>query len=366
MSETVQLVKAYYGKTLQSSRDLQTDACCTTEAMTPEIGQILRKIHPEITNRYYGCGLVIPELLAGARVLDLGSGAGQDCFVLSALVGDSGSVVGVDMTDSQIEIANEFVDHHRQVFGYARSNVEFRLGYLERLDELGLEENSFDVIVSNCVINLCDDKFAVLKSAYQLLKPGGELYFSDVYSDRRIPTHLRQDPVLLGECLSGALYLPDFFHLAASSGFVDVRCVGGRRLNINNAQVRQRLAPAEFSSITFRLFKADGLEPGAEDYGQAVIYRGTIPARANGFDLDQAHRFPTGKVTPVSGNTYKILAASRFASHFTFVGQGETHFGGFGSAENVPGAFTLGIPSKRSTATDATADAASTSSSGCC
>ena len=114
-------------------------------------------------------------------------------------------------------IANQgaSVDEVCQRFGYTRKNTEFRLGYIERLDELDLPDNSFDIIVSNCVINLSPDKEAVLREAWRLLKPGGELYFSDVYADRRVPRSLRDDPELYGECLSGALYWNDFHNLAA-------------------------------------------------------------------------------------------------------------------------------------------------------
>jgi arsenite methyltransferase len=91
------------------------------------------------------------------------------------------------MTDEQLEVANRNIEHHTSAFGFSQPNTEFKKGYIERLDELDLADNSFDVIVSNCVINLSPDKDAVLREAYRVLKPGGELYFSDVYSDRRVP-----------------------------------------------------------------------------------------------------------------------------------------------------------------------------------
>ena len=113
------------------------------------------------------------------------------------------------MTPEQLVVAKDTQPYHADKFGFA--NTEFHLGKIEELDQIdSLEDNSVDVIVSNCVINLCPDKEAVLKSCHRLLKPGGELYFSDVYSNRRVPESLRQDEVLWGECLSGALYWNDF------------------------------------------------------------------------------------------------------------------------------------------------------------
>ncbi|NNC54105.1 MAG: methyltransferase domain-containing protein, partial [Pseudomonadales bacterium] len=176
-------VKDYYGKTLQSSDDLQTDACCTLDAPPAHLQGIFTKLHDEVVKRYYGCGLVAPSALHGLRILDLGSGSGRDVYVLSALVGEQGSVVGVDMTDEQLAVARQYREFHADAFGHANSNVEFHKGYIEKLDALGFADNSFDLIISNCVINLSPDKDAVLQQAYRLLKPGGEMYFSDVYAD---------------------------------------------------------------------------------------------------------------------------------------------------------------------------------------
>lgn len=324
-----QEVQDYYGKQLQSSDDLKTNACCDADSMPNYIKPILAKIHPEVDSRYYGCGLIIPPLLDGLKILDLGSGAGRDVYILSALVGENGQIVGVDMTEEQLAIANQYKSFHAEQFNYAASNVDFKQGYLETLDDLGLEEGSFDIIVSNCVLNLSSDKLAVLKSAYKLLKPGGEFYFSDVYADRRIPQDLQNDPVLYGECLSGALYWNDFINLSKQAGFADPRLVTDRPLTIENAELEKKVKPIKFYSATYRLFKIAELEADCEDYGQAVKYLGGIPEHETSFDLDNHYQFQQGKIEAVCGNTLRMLQSSRFQPYFEFYGNGQQHLGLF-------------------------------------
>lgn len=320
-------VQHYYGKILQTTGDLKTSACCDVSGLPDWLKPLLANVHPEVSARYYGCGLVAPALLEGCHVLDLGSGAGRDCYVLAQLVGPQGSVLGVDMTAEQLAVANAHRAYHAERFGFA--NVAFRQGYIEDLAALELADASFDVIVSNCVINLSPDKDSVLREAYRLLKPGGELYFSDVYADRRLAAELRQDEVLYGECLGGALYWNDFEHLARRHGFSDPRLVEDRPISVDEPALADKLGDARFFSATYRLFKLDGLEPACEDYGQAVIYLGSIPGAAHAFALDKHHRIETGRVLPVCGNTWRMLKDTRFAPHFQFIGDFSRHFGLF-------------------------------------
>jgi len=332
---TYSQVKDYYGKVLQSTDDLKTDACCTDEGLPPYLKPILSKVHDEVLMRYYGCGLVLPEHLTGARILDLGSGAGRDVYALSALVGEQGEVVGVDMTQEQLAVAEQYRDYHADVFGFSSPNVSFKKGFIEKLDELQLEPNSFDLIVSNCVINLSPDKQAVLEQCYNLLKPGGEIYFSDVYAERRTPQHLIDDEELYGECISGALYWNDFINLSKQCGFKDPRLVKSRPLAIENTALQEKLGDRRFFSATYRLFKLDALEPACEDYGQAVRYKGTIEHHADSFVLDEHHVIETGKLFPVCGNTYRMLHDTRFREHFEFFGDWERHFGIFDGCGTV-------------------------------
>ncbi|GAB1259147.1 methyltransferase domain-containing protein [Aurantivibrio plasticivorans] len=329
------VVKDYYGNQLQSSADLKTDACCDASAMPEWLKPLLSNIHDEVMARYYGCGLVAPLELRGKRILDLGSGSGRDVYALAQLVGAEGEVIGVDMTEQQLAVANEHLDYHAEKFGFR--NVRFLKGEIEKLHELDLEPNSFDIIVSNCVINLSTDKPAVLKGIYNLLKEGGEFYFSDVYSDRRVPEDVKNDEVLYGECLGGALYWNDFVNLSKQAGFLDPRLVEDRPLGVNDPVLQQKTGEIAFYSATYRLFKLPQLEPACEDYGQAVIYKGTIDNAPSAFSLDKHHYIQTGKAFPVCGNTWYMLANTRFAEHFEFIGDFSTHFGIFeGCGTPVP------------------------------
>jgi arsenite methyltransferase len=323
------IVQRYYGEVLQSSADLKTDACCTLDDMPSYVRDIISQVHTEVRNRYYGCGLILPEALDGAQILDLGCGAGRDCYVLSRLAGAQGRVVGVDMTLEQLKVARAHRDYHAAQFGYSDSNVEFIHADIERLDETALEDDRFDLIVSNCVINLATDKRAVLDQAHRLLKSGGEMYFADVYSDRRVPDELKIDRELYTECLSGALYCNDFLALAKMAGFADPRLVTDRPLTIEAPTLRQKVGDIRFFSATYRLFKLDQLEPAAEDYGQTVCYLGNIPHHPDRLVLDKQHIFEAGETKAVSGNTCMMLAESRFAPYFEFHGDMHNHAGRF-------------------------------------
>jgi SAM-dependent methyltransferase len=329
------IVQDYYGKQLQHSDDLKTSACCDASMIPAWLKPLLARVHPEVLARYYGCGLVCPPLLEGCRVLDLGSGSGRDVYALAQLVGKTGEVIGVDMTPEQLAVAKQHRTFHAEQFGYA--NVHFVEGYIEKLDELDLSPGSFDVIVSNCVVNLSPDKDAVLRNVYRLLKNGGEFYFSDVYADRRVPDAVRNDPVLYGECLGGALYWNDFLRLANRHGFTDARLVEDRPLEITDPKFVPRVGNLNFFSATYRLFKLDGLETACEDYGQAVIYRGSIPNHPARFVLDKHHHIETGRVFPVCGNTWHMLHDTRFKQHFEFIGDFSQHYGIFaGCGSDMP------------------------------
>ena len=327
--KTSESVKEYYGRVLQSTKDLKTTACCTTESFPDYHKNILAQIDDEVISRFYGCGSPIPEALEGKTVLDLGCGTGRDVYLASKLVGPEGYVIGVDMTDEQLDVARRHLDTQMERFGFDQPNVDFRKGYIEDLKTLGIEDNSVDVVISNCVINLSPDKKSVYSEIFRVLKPGGELYFSDVFADRRVPRNLMDDPVLYGECLSGALYIEDFRRILREIGCPDYRVVTGHDIEIEDSEIERKVGMINFRSLTIRAFKLDSLEDICEDYGQVATYLGTIPEVPHRFILDDHHTFHTGKPMLVCGNSAAMVQDSRFGEHFKVTGDKTVHYGAF-------------------------------------
>jgi radical SAM/Cys-rich protein len=327
--EVKQALRLYYGKILKSRDDLKTSACCYEVSLPAASRKILAKIHPEIKNKFYGCGSPLPPLLEGCRILDLGCGSGGDVYIASALAGRNGFVIGVDMTQEQLARARAYLDYQMREFGFSRPNIEFRKGYIEDLKALGIEDNSLDVVISNCVINLSCDKKRVFSEIWRVLKPGAELYFSDIFTARRMPPHLKSDPVLYSECLGGALYIEDFRRILTDIGCLDYRVVSRRKISLDNPEIESRVGMIDFYSMTIRVFKLQDLEDICEDYGQIAIYSGGIVGHPHRFILDEHHIFITGKPTPVCGNTASMLLYSRYAKYFRVIGERTTHFGPF-------------------------------------
>ena len=316
-TEVLNNVKDYYGKVLQSASDLKTQACVTPgKALNNYVKSAISEVHQEVVARYYGCGLVIPPGVQGARVLDLGSGSGRDCYALSKLVGKTGEVVGVDMTSEQIDVANQYIQYHTEKFGYEKPNVAFVQGYIDNLMGAGLQPDYFDIIVSNCVVNLVPDKKAVLSEVYKVLKPGGELYFSDVYCDTVLSDEVRQDKVLWGECISGALHWSTLHSLAKEVGFTKPYLVSCSPINIDRDDFKQILGGAKFCSATYRLFK---LPAGHKKVsGGKVIYNGEIPGHEDSFQFDHKTELAAGDPACLSGEVLTVLKSSRLKDEFEF------------------------------------------------
>lgn len=354
LARRVEEVQHYYGNTLADKEDLATNICTVDEPPSDAVKAILANIHDDVQMRFYGCGSPFPPLLEGATVLDLGCGGGRDCFVLSSLVGAQGKVIGVDATAEQIAFAQTYVEHHRKAFGYAKSNVQFLQGHIEALDRLGLPPESVDVIVSNCVINLSMTKADVLAGMARLLKPGGEIYFADIFSDRRLAPELKDDPLIVGECIGDALYFEDFIRLARAAGFLDVRVTASSLKTIANPAIEAKLGGAKLYSITLRLFKLD-LEDRCEDYGQVAIYKGNLLDAPDCFVLDNGHRFETGRAVPVCRNTADMISKSRYRALFEVVGEGKRHYG----------LFQCGTPQTEALPSQVAVDVAGSMPTGC-
>lgn len=209
------LVRAFYGTRAEEPDEKILNPVPLPEDAVdfiPEAGRV----------RMYGCGSPVADaaLRPGETLVDLGSGSGVECFMASRSVGPTGRVIGVDMTDSMLEIAERSQKEVEQKLGY--SNTEFIKGFLE---ELPVEENIADVVISNCVVNLCHNKRRVFNEILRILKPGGRLVISDVVCEKEPPLAIRADNQLTGECISGALTQDYLFAMLRETGFNATRII---------------------------------------------------------------------------------------------------------------------------------------------
>jgi len=330
--------KEYYGEVLSSSDDLKTTACCTIDMIPKRVRDTLPYIMDEIKDKYYGCGSPMPHVLEGQIMLDLGCGSGRDVYILSKLAGQDGFIHGIDMTANQINVAKKYQEDQTKRFEYKKINTNFIHDYIETIDE-HFEENSLDIVTSNCVINLLEDKRTILKKVYKLLKDGGEFYFSDVYANRRLPKHIKEDKVLHGECLGGALYANDFIRYAIEAGFVEPRMVTAKEIEITDDAMKKVIGKTKFYSITYRLWKIEGLDSVCEDYGQSAIYKGGIPECELEFQLDSNHLFEINRPEHVCKNTADMLSKTRYKKYFEIIGNTDIHFGEFKGCETLATAY---------------------------
>jgi SAM-dependent methyltransferase len=205
----------YATKAKAGSSCCDSGDCCDVSAdLYPK--ELLAQLPGDISDFTLGCGnpLAIASLRPGETVLDLGSGGGLDCFLAAKAVGETGHVIGVDMTPEMLERARG------SAAKMGLSNVEFRQGFLEQLP---VEDNSVDVVISNCVVNLTPDKFKVFAEIGRVLKPGKRIAISDVVSNGLLPQALRENVKAWGDCLGGALPVEDWRRGLAEAGFENIR-----------------------------------------------------------------------------------------------------------------------------------------------
>jgi SAM-dependent methyltransferase len=224
--ETRKIVRERYAKIVKPNSSCCTPAksCCGSTNLTQEISKKMGyteeelKAVPEGANLGLGCGnpVALASLKEGETVLDLGSGAGFDCFLAANRVGDKGRVIGIDMTPEMLEKARD----NARKGNYA--NVEFRLGEIESLP---VADNSVDAVISNCVINLSPDKKRVFSEVFRALKPGGRLMISDIVLLKELPDFVKNSIEAYIGCVSGALLKDEYIRTIKAAGFQDVRII---------------------------------------------------------------------------------------------------------------------------------------------
>lgn len=311
--------------------------CCPVEYDR----RYLEIIPQEVIEKDYGCGDPSRHLKAGETVLDLGSGTGKICFIAAQVVGPTGRVIGVDMTDDMLEVARRNAPIIAERLGYA--NVEFRKGRIQDLaldleildaelkkhpiadantflhaQELAadvrsnhplIETESVDVVVSNCVLNLVQpqDKRLLFQEIFRVLKKGGRAVISDIVSDEDVPQALQHDPTLWSGCISGAFRDDLFLKAFEEAGFY------GIRLLKRDEVPWQTVQGIEFHSVTVEAFK--GKQGECWELNQAVIYRGPFREVLD----DDDHRLRRGERVAVCDKTFNLYRKAPYAEHFEFI-----------------------------------------------
>ena len=247
MSEEIkEVVKRTYTEALNNDSGCCGPSCCTPE-QDVAFNESYSNIEGYEQDADYALGCGIPTEFAkikeGDTVLDLGSGAGNDVFVARSIVGEKGKVVGVDMTEAMIAKANE----NKQKLGF--HNIEFLLGEIESLP---LKDNSIDVAISNCVMNLVPDKNKAYNEVYRVLKPGGHFSISDIVLSGDLPQSIRDVAEMYAGCVSGALLKEDYIAAIKNAGFRNIAIVKERKLDLSDELLLQYVTPdalAEFRKM---------------------------------------------------------------------------------------------------------------------
>jgi SAM-dependent methyltransferase len=210
-----EIVREHYAERIKSSAPCCGSSNCCSDENNLYPTELLTMLPEGESAVSYGCGdpITLASLQPGQTVLDLGSGAGLDCFFAAKKVGESGHVIGVDMTPEMIERARTSADRLNI------RNVEFRQGFLE---DLPVEADTVDVIISNCVINLSPDKSKVFAEAFRVLKPGGKLAVSDIVTDGPLPQSIKQSLSAWAGCVAGAVEASEYIGMMESVGFTNV------------------------------------------------------------------------------------------------------------------------------------------------
>jgi arsenite methyltransferase len=302
---------------------------------------LLEVIPDEIIKKDYGCGDPSRYVREGETVLDIGSGSGKACYIIAQLVGPNGKVIGVDFNEEMLGLARKYQSTVGKKLGY--HNVEFRRGKIQNLkvnldlldeylarhpvrsaaDLCGLREfeeqishthplipdESIDVIVSNCVLNLVrpEDKRGLFSEMYRVLRRGGRIAISDIVSDEAVPDHLRADPELWSGCVSGAFQEEELLRAFEEAKFY------GMHIEEMRAEPYRTIDGIEFRSITLTAYK--GKEGPCIERNQAVIYRGPWKQVVD----DDNHVLPRGMRIAVCDKTYQLYSKPPYQDQFLFI-----------------------------------------------
>ncbi len=329
--------KAVKSRYTEGAQARAADLCCPTD-YDP---RYLAVIPDEVLERDYGCGDPSRHLRPGETVLDLGSGTGKICFIAAQVVGETGRVIGVDMTPEMLEVARRNAPRVAGRLGYA--NVEFRRGRIQDLtldldlleqrlaerpvrnveelmavhelsDELRRDrplvaDGAVDVVVSNCVLNLVDNsqKRQLFDEIHRVLRRGGRAVISDIVSDEPVPLAMQRDRELWSGCISGAFTEHGFLEAFERAGFHGIRVL--------ERQVGpwRTVEGIEFRSLTVEAFT--GKEGPCLERKQAVVYRGPFKEVLD----DDGHRMERGRRYAVCDKTYQLYRQEPYAGQFDFV-----------------------------------------------
>ena len=321
----------------------EVDACLCLPVSYDQA--LLRVIPKEIIEKDYGCGDPSRYIHQGETVLDLGSGSGKACYIISQIVGASGRVIGIDFNPPMLELARKYQKTIGDQLGY--HNVEFRRGKIQDLKtnlelvdrylqdnpvrsvadlahfqeveaKMGHEQplvadESIDVIISNCVLNLVrpEDKKQLFAEMYRVLKRGGRVAISDIVSDEPVPEHLANDPRLWSACVSGAFQEEDFLRAFEEAKFYGIKIEEFR------SEAYQTVEGIEFRAVTVTAYK--GKEGPCIERNQAVIYRGPWKQVVD----DDGHTLPRGVRIAVCDKTFKLYSQPPYEGQFIWCRRGK-------------------------------------------
>ncbi|MHA8069002.1 arsenite methyltransferase [Aquirufa ecclesiirivi] len=246
--ELKEIVKQKYGEIAMQGKEENMASCCGAGGCSTEVYNIMSEDYTTLEGYHaeadlgLGCGLPtqFAKMKVGDVVVDLGSGAGNDCFIARHEVGETGKVIGVDFTPQMIERARI----NAEIRGF--NNVEFRQGDIENMP---ISANVADVIVSNCVLNLVPNKAGVFQDIYRVLKPGGHFSISDVVLVGELPSGLQKDAEMYAGCVAGAIQKEDYMQLIQASGFVNVQIQKEKPIIIPNDILSHYLSAQEMEEF---------------------------------------------------------------------------------------------------------------------